>query len=398
MAKLPLEGIVVIDFSAIIAAPLIGTLLADFGAEVIKVELPKVGDTTRGGGRSPGRRSLFWLTMNRNKKTITLDLHTNKGQDIARKLCSKADVVLFNFRPGVIEKWNLGPEVLQKTNPDLIVGLVSGYGQTGPYKNKGGYDRTVSAFSGLTYTSGYPEHPPVRSGFPLIDYLTGYLGAFAVMTALYNRDVNKNGGEVIDLTLTESAFKTSGGALSIYSKFGTIYERSGNRIPFVVPAENFETKDGRIVAINANSIKLWEKLAGTMGRTDLLKDKRFNSALNRFQNQDELYEIIGDWVKNYTTVEIMRLLEKVEVPCEKVNNIADLAEDPHMRQRKAIIEYDDYEFGKILVPGIVPKLKNFPGQIKFLGAKLGEHNKEIYQKLLGFTLEEFKDLEEKEII
>ena len=398
MAKLPLEGIVVIDFSAIIAAPLIGTLLADFGAEVIKVELPKVGDTTRGGGRSPGRRSLFWLTMNRNKKTITLDLHTNKGQDIARKLCSKADVVLFNFRPGVIEKWNLGPEVLQKTNPDLIVGLVSGYGQTGPYKNKGGYDRTVSAFSGLTYTSGYPEHPPVRSGFPLIDYLTGYLGAFAVMTALYNRDVNKNGGEVIDLTLTESAFKTSGGALSIYSKFGTIYERSGNRIPFVVPAENFETKDGKNVAINANSIKLWENLARAMERTDLLKDKKFNSALNKFQNQDDLYEIIGDWVKNYTAVEIMQLLEKVEVPCEKVNNIADLAKDPHMRQRDAIVEYDDYEFGKILVPGIAPKLKNFPGQIRFLGAKLGEFNQEIYQELLGFTLEEIKDLEEKEVI
>ncbi|MBY8989510.1 MAG: CoA transferase [Candidatus Lokiarchaeota archaeon] len=398
MTKLPLEGVLVIDFSTIIAAPLIGTLLADFGAEVIKVELPKVGDTTRGGSRSPGRRSLFWLTMNRNKKSITLDLHTNEGQDIARKLCSKADVVLFNFRPGVIEKWNLSPEVLQKTNPDLIIGLVSGYGQTGPYKDKGGYDRTVSAFSGLTYTSGYPEHPPVRSGFPLIDYLTGYLGAFAVMTALYNRDVNKNGGEVIDLTLTESAFKTSGGALSIYSKFGTIYERSGNKIPFVVPAENFETKDGKNVAINANSIKLWEKLAGGMERTDLLIDKRFNSALNRFENQDELYGIIGDWVKKYTAVEIMRLLEKVGVPCEKVNNIADLAEDPHMRQRDAIVEYDDYEFGKILVPGIVPKLKNFPGQIRFLGAKLGEFNQEIYQELLGFTLEEIKDLEEKEVI
>ena len=398
MAKLPLEGILVIDFSTIIAAPLIGTLLADFGAEVIKVELPKVGDTTRGGSRSPGRRSLFWLTMNRNKKTITLDLHTKKGQDIARNLCSKADVVLFNFRPGVIEKWNLGSEVLHKINPDLIVGLVSGYGQTGPYKDKGGYDRTVSAFSGLTYTSGYPEHPPVRSGFPLIDYLTGYLGAFAVMTALYNRDVNKNGGEVIDLTLTESAFKTSGGALSIYSKVGTIYERSGNRIPFVVPAENFETKDGRIVAINANSIKLWERLVGAMERTDLLKDERFNSAINRFQNQDELYEIIGDWVKNYTAIELMQLLEKVEVPCEKVNNIADLAEDPHMRQRGAIIEYDDYEFGKVLVPGIVPKLKNFPGQIKFLGAKLGEYNKEIYQKLLGYSSEEIKDLEERGII
>ncbi|MFX1279142.1 MAG: CaiB/BaiF CoA transferase family protein [Promethearchaeota archaeon] len=398
MVKLPLEGVLVIDFSTIIAAPLIGTLLADFGAEVIKVELPKIGDTTRGGGRFPGLRSLFWLTMNRNKKSITLDLHKKKGQDLARKLCSKADIVLFNFRPGVLEKWNLGPEVLQKINPDLIIGLVSGYGQTGPYKHKGGYDRTVSAFSGLTYTSGYPEHPPVRSGFPLIDYLTGYLGAFAVMAALYNRDVNKSGGEVIDLSLTEAAFKTSGGALSIYSKTGEIYERSGNRIPFVVPAENFETKDGRNVAINANSVKQWEILAGAMGRSDLLKYKKFNSALNRFQNQDELYEIIGEWVKNYSAREIMEILEEVGVPCEKVNNIADLAEHPHMLQREAIIEYDDYEFGKILVPGIVPKLKNFPGQIRFLGTKLGEYNQEIYKEILGLTSEEIKDLEEKGVL
>ncbi|MHA1915169.1 MAG: CaiB/BaiF CoA transferase family protein [Promethearchaeota archaeon] len=398
MSILPLQGTRVIDFSTIIAAPLVGTLLADFGAEVIKVELPKVGDTTRGGARSAGGRSPFWLTINRNKKTVTLDLHTNEGQEIARKLCAKADVVIFNFRPGVIENWNLGPDALHKINPDLIIGLVSGYGQTGPYKDKGGYDRTVSAFSGVTYTSGYPEHPPVRSGFPLIDYLTGYLGAFAVMTALYNRDVNKNGGEVIDLTLTESAFRTSGAAISIYSKFGSIYERAGNRISFVVPAENFGTKDRKIVAINANSIKLWERLVGAMGRKDLLTDNRFNSFSNRFKNQDELYDIIGDWVKNYTAVEIMQLLEKAEVPCEKVNNIADLAEDPHMRQREAIIEYDDYEYGKILVPGVVPKLKNFPGQIKFLGAKLGEYNQEIFEKFLGLTPKEIKDLEEKGVI
>ncbi|MHA2036956.1 MAG: CaiB/BaiF CoA transferase family protein [Promethearchaeota archaeon] len=398
MSKLPLEGTLVIDFSTIIAAPLIGTLLADFGAEVIKVEIPKVGDTTRGGGSSLGSRSLFWLTINRNKKTVTLDLHTNEGQEIARKLCAKADVALFNFRPGVIEKWNLGTEELHKINPNLVIGLVSGYGQTGPYKKKGGFDRTVSAFSGVTYTSGYPENPPVRSGFPLIDYLTGYLGAFAVTMALYNRDVNKNGGEVIDLTLTESAFRTSGAALSIYSKFGSIYERAGNRIRFVVPAENFETKDGDNVAINANSIKLWERLAEAMERKDLLTDIRFNTVPSRFKNQDELYEIIGDWVKNYTALEIMQLLEKAEVPCEKVNSIADLAEDPHMHQREAIIEYDDYEYGKILVPGIVPKLQNFPGQIKFLGAKLGEFNQEIYHELLGLSLEEIKGLEEREII
>ena len=398
LSKLPLEGTLVIDFSTIIAAPLVGTLLADFGAEVIKVELPKVGDVTRGGGSLSGGRSPFWLTINRNKKTITLDLHKNEGQEIARKLCAKADIVIFNFRPGVIDNWNLGPETLHKINPDLIIGLVSGYGQTGPYKDKGGYDRTVSAFSGVTYTSGYPEHPPVRSGFPLIDYLTGYLGAFAVIMALYNREANLSGGEVIDLSLIEAAFRTSGGAISMYSKYGQIYERTGNRIKFVVPAENFSTKDEKIVAINANSEKQWKILATTMDRKDLLKDDKSNFYPNRIKNQDELYKIIGDWVKTLTAEEIMKKLEDVGIPCEKVNNIADLAEDPHMRQREAIIEYNDYEYGKILVPGIVPKLKNFPGQIKFLGAKLGEYNQEIYQKLVGLSLEEIKDLEERDII
>ncbi len=169
MVKLPLEGIVVIDFSTLIAAPFVGTVMTDFGAEVIKVELPRIGDPQRGGlGRSP-----HWIVGNRNKKAITLDLHKQEGQEIARKLCAKADVILFNFRPGVIEKWNLDPESLHQDNPDLIICLVSGFGQTGPYSHKAGFDRTLSAFAGLTYVSGYPEHPPVRCGYPVIDFLTG---------------------------------------------------------------------------------------------------------------------------------------------------------------------------------------------------------------------------------
>ena len=223
MSKLPLEGIIVIDFSTLIAAPVIGSLMADFGAEVIKVELPKIGDPQRGAQLVGKGKSPTWLVGSRNKKTITLDLHNKEGQDIAKKLCAKADVVLLNFRPEVLEKWNLGSEVLHQINPGLIICLVSGFGQTGPYKNRGGFDRTVSAFAGLTYTSGYPEYPPVRSGYPLVDYLTGYLGAFAVMMALYNRDVNHNRGEVIDLSLAEAAFKATGGSLPTYYLTRYIY-------------------------------------------------------------------------------------------------------------------------------------------------------------------------------
>lgn len=398
MSKLPLEGIIVIDFSTLIAAPVIGSLMADFGAEVIKVELPKIGDPQRGAQLVGKGKSPTWLVGSRNKKTITLDLHNKEGQDIAKKLCAKADVVLLNFRPEVLEKWNLGSEVLHQINPGLIICLVSGFGQTGPYKNRGGFDRTVSAFAGLTYTSGYPEYPPVRSGYPLVDYLTGYLGAFAVMMALYNRDVNHNRGEVIDLSLAEAAFKATGGSLPTYSLTRSIYERCGNRIKFFVPAENFETKDGKIIALNAGTEKLWKQLVKAMNREDLLTDKKFRKYLARIQNQDELYKLIGDWVKSKTTEEVMEILEKEGVPCEKVNNIADLASDPHMLDREAVLEFTDPDYGKVLIPGIVPKLKNFPGRVKFLGAKLGEYNQEIYRKFLGLTTEEINKLEEREVI
>lgn len=398
MSKLPLEGIIVIDFSTLIAAPVIGSLMADFGAKVIKVELPKIGDPQRGAQLVGKGKSPTWLVGSRNKKTITLDLHKKEGQDIAKKLCAKADVVLLNFRPGALEKWNLGSEVLHQINPELIICLVSGFGQTGPYKNRGGFDRTVSAFAGLTYTSGYPEHPPVRSGYPLVDYLTGYLGAFAVTMALYNRDVNHNRGEVIDLSLAEAAFKATGGSLPTYSLTRSIYERCGNRIKFFVPAENFETKDEKIIALNAGTEKLWKQLVTAMNREDLLTDKKFRKYLARIQNQDELYKLIGDWVKSKTTEEVMEILEKEGVPCEKVNSIADLASDPHMLDREAVLEFTDPDYGKVLIPGIVPKLKNFPGRVKFLGAKLGEYNQEIYQKFLGLTTEEINKLKEKEII
>ena len=398
MSKLPLEGIIVIDFSTLIAAPVIGSLMADFGAEVIKVELPKIGDPQRGAQLVGKGKSPTWLVGSRNKKTITLDLHNKEGQDIAKKLCAKADVVLLNFRPEVLEKWNLGSEVLHQFNPGLIICLVSGFGQTGPYKNRGGFDRTVSAFAGLTYTSGYPEHPPVRSGYPLVDYLTGYLGAFAVMMALYNRDVNHNRGEVIDLSLAEAAFKATGGSLPTYSLTRSIYERCGNRIKFFVPAENFETKDEKIIALNAGTEKLWKQLVKAMNREDLLTDKKFRKYLARIQNQDELYKLIGDWVKSKTTEEVMEILEKEGVPCEKVNSIADLASDPHMLDREAVLEFIDPDYGKVLIPGIVPKLKNFPGRVKFLGAKLGEYNQEIYRKFLGLTTEEINKLEERELI
>ena len=398
MPKLPLEGITVIDFATLIAAPGVATFLGDFGATVIKVELPEIGDPMRGKIAYPDGRSPIWLNEGRNKKTITLNLRTQEGQQIAHKLAAKADVVLLNFRPGQAEKWDLGAKNFHKTNPKLIVVQVSAYGQTGPYSRKGGFDRTIAAFSGNTYVTGYPDSPPVRTGYAQIDYMTAYLGAFGVMTALYNRDVRNAGGEVIDLSLAEAGFRCSESALMEYSINGNIRERNGNRNPFFVPAEDFETKDDKILVINAGTDRLWNKLAHAMGQPELLEDERFNNTINRITNQDELYEIIAQWAKELTAEEGLKICDDAGVPADIIRNIADLAQDPHMREREAVMEFDDSEKGKVLIPGVFPKLAKAPGRVEFLGAKLGEFNKEIYGDMLGLSDDELNMLGEKGII
>lgn len=392
MAELPLKDITVIDFATLIAGPGIATFLGDFGANVIKVEQPEIGDPMRGKLFYEDGRSPIWLNEGRNKKTITLNLRTQEGQEIARKLAAKADVVLMNFRPGQAEAWNLGPDDLHATNPELIVALVSAYGQTGSLCKKGGFDRTASAFAGLTYVTGYPDRPPVRPGYAMIDYMTGYLGAFGVMTALYNRDARGGHGEVIDISLIEAAFRSSESALTDYSMSGKVRERTGNRNLHFVPAEDFETKDGKILVINAGTDSLWKKLAHSMGQPELLEDPRFDNTVNRIMNQDELYEIIADWVRELTAEEGLNILDTDGVPADIVRNIEDLANEPHMREREAIVEFNDPEKGNVLVPGVFPKLKNSPGKIRFLGGKLGEYNHEIYNELLGISPEELSEL------
>ena len=398
MSKLPLEGIVVIDFATLIAAPGVATFLGDFGATVIKVEQPEIGDPMRGKLFFEDGRSSIWLNEGRNKKTVTLNLRTPEGQSIARELGAKADVVLMNFRPGQAEKWNIGAEDWHETNPELIVALVSAYGQTGPYRYKGGFDRTAGAFAGTTYVTGYPDKPPVRTGYAMIDYMTAYLGAFGVMTALYNRDVNSSGGEVIDLSLVEAGFRSSESALTEYSLNGTVRERVGNRNPHFVPAEDFDTKDGKILVINAGTDSLWKKLAHCMGQPQLLEDERFNNTFNRIMNQDPLYAIIAAWVKELTADEGLKILDDAGVPADIIRNIADLAHDPHMREREAVLEFEDPDKGKVLVPGVFPKLKHAPGRIEHLGAKLGEYNKEIYEGFLGLSSEKLSQLEDKGVI
>ena len=398
MSEPPLKNTLVLDFSTLLAGPVAATFPGDFGATVIKIEEPGTGEFTRMIPVYPDGRSPSWLVEGRNKKCITLNLRTPEGQAIARRLAEKADVIVMNFRPGQAEAWHLGPEDLHRTNPKLVILLVSAYGQTGPYAGKGGFDRTAQAFAGITYVTGYPDRPPVRSGYALVDYMTAYLGAFAVMMALYNRDVHGAGGEVIDLSLVETALRASESSITAYSMTGNVREREGNRNPWIVPADDFESKDGRLVVINAGIPKLWERLVQAMGKPELLEDPRFRTAPARIQNQEEVYRIVGEWVKGYIAEEVVRILDEVKVPADMIRNVADLATDPHLREREAVLEREAPGIGSVLIPGVFPKLSRHPGEIRFLGAKLGEHNEEIYLGELGMTREKLAALKEKGVI
>ena len=397
-SRLPLEGIVVLDFATILAGPVASTFLGDFGAEVIKVELPGTGDVTRRTDYYKDGRSPMWLVEGRNKKSVTLDLHKKEGQKLAHRLVGKADVAVFNFRPGKAESWGVGPKDLHKTNPGLIILQISAYGQTGPYSKRTGFDRTIQTFSGTTYVTGYPDRPPVRSGFAMVDYMTSYLGAFGVMTALYHRDANGSKGEVIDLSLAEAAFRASESALIDYSITGNIRERQGNSNPFVVPASNFITRDGKDLVMNANTERMWCNLAHAMDMPELLEDSRFKEFSDRVENQAELYEIIGDWVKSLTADAAIEKLVDAGIPADYMRNISDLAEDPHLLARDAVMNLIDEQFGRIKVPGVFPKLSNSPGKIRHLGGKLGEYNREIYGDLLGLSDDEIADLGKKGVI
>jgi crotonobetainyl-CoA:carnitine CoA-transferase CaiB-like acyl-CoA transferase len=398
MTELPLHNITVLDFSTLLAGPVAATFLADFGAQVIKVEEPGSGEFTRMLPLYPDGRSPSWLVEGRNKRCITLNLRTPEGRDIAHRLAEKADVAVLNFRPGQAEQWGVGASDLHRTNPDLVILQVSAYGRTGPYAKKGGFDRTAQAFAGTTYATGYPDRPPVRSGYALVDYMTAYLGAFGVMTALYNRDVHHAGGEVIDACLVEAAFRATESSVTTYSMTGEVREREGNRNLMMVPADDFETADGRLVVINAGIPKLWKRLVRAMDRPDLLEEKRFSTPADRIANQEEIYRIVSDWVRKRNAEEVINTLDEAKVPADMIRNVADLADDPHMRGRGAIIEREVQGIGKVLLPGVIPRLERHPGSVRFPGATLGEHNEEIYTEELGFSRQELAGLQKKGII
>jgi crotonobetainyl-CoA:carnitine CoA-transferase CaiB-like acyl-CoA transferase len=395
----PLAGVTVLDLSTAIAAPMACTLLGDFGADVIKVEQPGAGDYMRNFSEQPepGGRSLFWLQEGRNRRSITIDLRSPEGQDLVRRLVGTVDVVVTNFRPATLESWGLSPESMLRAHPRAVITAVTGYGLTGPLRERGAFDRIASAFSGLTQVSGEAAHAPVRTGYSVIDYMTGYLAAFATVVALRHREQG-GPGQIVDLALYEAAFRASENALLDFVVHGRERTRSGNHTRHIVPAGDFDTADGRRVSIHAGTEPLFGRLTEAMGRPDLREHPSYATLAARHVHQEELYEEIGVWAARHAADDLVQLLSDHEVPASVLMSIADIATDPHYLDRGTIVPVKDEEWGDLLMVAPLPHLSATPGRIDSLGPALGAHTDEVLSGLLGLSTDELEQLRRQQVL
>ncbi len=395
----PLAGIRVIDIATYIAAPYCATIMAEFGAEVIKVEQPKVGDPCRRlGSVTECGDTLVWLSEARNKKSVTLNLKSPKGAEILKQLIADADVLTENFQPGTLESWGLGWDVLKEVNPRLVMLRVSGYGQTGPYSEKPGFGRIGNAFGGISFLAGDPDRPPATPGSAtLADYMSGLYGALGVMMALRTRDATGIGQE-IDIGLYEPIFRILDELAPAYDMFGYIRQRMGAPTVNVCPHSHYETKDGRWVAIACTNDKIFARLAGLMGYAEFAGDGKYGTIKQRDADRASVDGMVTDWTKSHTQKEVIALCTEAEVPCGIVAAIDEIFEDPHYAARGNIARVTDPRAGEIAVPNVVPRLNETPGEVAWLGPALGEHNAEVYGALLGLSGAQLSALEEEGVI
>lgn len=388
----PLAGLKILDAGNMIAGPLAATQMADFGADVIKVELPQLGDSMRHWSPIKNGKSLWWKVIGRNKKLVTLALSKPEGRDLFLELVKTADIVIENFRPGTFERWGLSYEKLQTVNPGLVMIRVSGFGQTGPYSSKGGYGTIAEAFSGVPSFTGFPDKPPTLPGFPLADSLAATFSAMAAMFAIYKRDQGDGKGQEIDVSLYEPLFRLVEAQVIGFDQLGLVKERIGNRLAEDSPRNTYETKDGRWLGISASSQKTYERLAVAIGRPDLITDVRFVNNALRCDNADALDEIIAKWVKSYALEEVMALFEEHQVVAGPVLNIQDIFNDPQYLFRKNIVEVQDDDFGTVKMQNVVPLFSDTPGKVRHSGGELGKDNREIYIESLGMSEQRYQEL------
>lgn len=377
-----LSGVRVLEAGSLIAGPFAGRLLAEFGAEVIKIEAPGRPDPLREWGlRRHEGHMLWWTVQSRNKKCVTLDLRVPRGQELFRELAATADVVLENFRPGTMERWGLGWEALHERYPWLIMARVSGHGQTGPLAHRGGFAAVAEAVGGLRYINGYPDEPPPRAGISLGDSLAALFALGGLLTALYWRDARGGEGQLVDVALTEACFALLESAVPEYDLEGVDREPQGPTIGANVPSNIFRSRDGRWVVIAANVDAVFRRLMGALGRPSLADDERFATHAARSAHKRELEDVIAAWAETLDAAELDRVLDAAGVPCGPVNRVSDIFADPQFRAREMLIAVDDPVIGRYTAPGVVPKLSATPGRVRWAGPEPGAHNREVFGRI-----------------
>jgi formyl-CoA transferase len=392
----PLSGIRVLELGSLIAGPFCAKTLADFGAEVVKVEPPGDGDPLRRWRRMRNGVSLWWHVQSRNKKSITCDLRQPEGQDIVRRLAREADIVVENFRPGALEKWNLGWEVLSRENPKLVLVRISGYGQSGPYRARPGFAAIAEAMGGLRYVTGFPDRPPARPNLSIGDTLASLHGVIGALMALH--EVKRTGkGQVVDVALYESVFNVMESLLPEFDAHRYVRERSGSALPGIAPSNLYPCRDGAYVLIAGNADSLYYRLMTAIGREDLRDDPALAKNDGRAAQMKEIDEAIAAWTSRFSQEEVLGAMEKAEVPAGRIYSAADIAADPHFAARGMLQGIVAGDGEPLKVPGIVPKLSATPGAIRSPAPKLGEHTDEVL-KAIGFSQERIQALREKHIL
>ena len=396
-APLPLAGVKVVELGQLIAGPFAGKTLADFGAEVVKIEPPGEGDPLRKWRLLYEGTSVWWQVQSRNKESIVLDLRQPRGQEIARQLIRGADVVIENFRPGTMEGWGLGWEELSAINPGLVMLRISGYGQTGPYRNLPGFGVIGEAMGGLRYITGEPGRVPVRVGVSIGDSLASLHGVIGILMALYHRKVNGGKGQVIDIALYEAVFNMMESLLPEYDAFGVVRERTGSALPGIAPTNAYRTSDGQYVLVAGNGDSIFKRLMGAIGRPDLASDPELANNEGRVKRVEELDRAIGAWTAERSIDEVLAAMTAAKVPAGRIYSAKDIAEDPHYAARGMIAEVATRDGLTLKTPGVVPKLSETPGSIRTTAPRLGEDTETVLSRL-GYTPEQIAALRVEKVI
>ncbi len=395
--SLPLEGIRVLELGSFIAAPFAARLFGDFGAEVIKIERPDGGDELRDWRKTRGNTSMLFRTLGRNKKSVTLDLRSETGREAAKKIAAQCDVVIENFRPGTLEKWGLGPEVLTDLNPEMVMVRISGYGQTGPYKNRAGFGSSAESFAGLRYITGEPDRPAGRAAASMGDTVAGLYGVIGALMLMLQkaRGVRSTGPQVVDVALYEGVFSLLESLVPDYDAYGMVRKRTGGRLPGVVPTGSYPCSDGLEVVIGGNSNSVFVRLMHAIGRGDLAADETLRTTQARGAREEELNGAIAAWTSSHPLSEVLELLDAAGVPAGPVYDAPAIAEDEHylardMIQTHEVVIEDEPEM--IRFPGVVPKIPGHEGRVQWVGPELGEHTEQVLQDLAGLSSDQIADI------